>query len=312
LTESRIAAISIVTIGLGLILCGLSTSILFLGAATVLMSFGFHYFEPTNSSQLLLLSKSHELGKAQGKLRSYESIAGLVGSGLVLLLTFFLDFRSTFYVIGGIVTAVGIYLALALPSNRTSSEPRRIKIKKEYWLYYTLAFLRGCRRHIFTTFAIFLLVKNHALTITAISTVMLANSVITIFTHRLLGIISDRWGERLVLVTSSLLLIFIFGGYAYVTYLPVLIGLYLVDNVLFGSAIALKSYIGKLAPPEDLTGCLSFGMTANHITAVVIPVGGGIIWSLFGYKATFLAGAAIVAIDMLFATRLPRKPRAAE
>ena len=48
-TESKIAAISIVTIGLGLLLCGLAPSLVVLGLATVLMSFGFHYFEPNNS-----------------------------------------------------------------------------------------------------------------------------------------------------------------------------------------------------------------------------------------------------------------------
>ncbi|UCD63272.1 MAG: MFS transporter, partial [Candidatus Zixiibacteriota bacterium] len=51
-TESKIAAISIVTIGLGLLLCGLAPSLVVLGLATVIMSFGFHYFEPNNSSQL--------------------------------------------------------------------------------------------------------------------------------------------------------------------------------------------------------------------------------------------------------------------
>ncbi|MBD3404497.1 MFS transporter [candidate division GN15 bacterium] len=305
-TESKIGAISIVTLGAGLILSGMAPSLLVLGLATVLMSFGFHYFEPNNSSQLLMLAGRHELGRAQGKLRSFESIAGLVGAGLVLWLTLFLDYRVTFFLIGGLVTLVGLYLTWALPANRAETETRSVKIKRQYWLYYTLSFLRGCRRHIFTTFAIFLLVKNHELGITVVSAIMLTNNLITIFTHRLIGNLSDKIGEKVILVTTSLLLIFIFTGYAYIEYLPLLIGFYLIDNVLFGSSIALKSYLRKIAPPEDLTGCLSFGMTANHITAVVIPIVGGLAWNAFGYQATFLAGAGIVFIDMLFALRLPR------
>jgi len=81
LTESKIAALSMVVLGLGLILCGASPTILFLGMATVVMSFGFHYFEPTNTSQLLAMAKTGQLGKVQGRLYSYESMAGLAGAG---------------------------------------------------------------------------------------------------------------------------------------------------------------------------------------------------------------------------------------
>ena len=305
--ESKISAISIIVLGVGLVMCGMSNSILMLTMATVLMSFGFHYFEPTNSSQLLLISKNENLGKVQGKLSSYSSLAGLIGAGLIMFLTLFLDYRVTFYIMGGGVILIGAYLAYALPSNRTDTDERKIKLKKKYWLYYTLAFLRGCRRHIFTTFAIFLLVKNHDLNITLISGIMLANNFITIFTNRYLGHLSDKLGEKTILVTSSLILVFIFTGYAYVSFLPVLIGLYLIDNMLFGSSIALKSYLKKISTSKDITGCLSFGMTANHITAVIIPVVGGILWSMFGYEITFLMGALIVFIDMLFALRIPKR-----
>ena len=305
LTESRIAALSIIAVGAGLFLCGVAPSLVVLGLATVLMSFGFHYFEPTNSSQLLLLSKSENLGRAQGRLRSYESMAGLIGAVIVLGLTLFLDFHTTFYIFGAAIIAIGLYLTVALPSNRTKTENRKVKLSRKYMLYYSLSFLRGCRRHIFTTFAIFLLVKNHSLDITYVSVLMLANSLITIFTHRWIGHISDKLGERVVLVGASFILIFVFTGYAYITYLPLLLPLFLIDNALFGSSIALKSYLRKIAPPEDVTGCLSFGMTANHITAVVIPIVGGVVWSMFGYKATFIAGAVIVLVDMLLALKVP-------
>lgn len=310
ISESKIVAWSTVVLGMGLLWCGFSPTLIVLGLATMFMSFGFHYFEPTNSSQLLMLASPGQVGKAQGRLRSYESAAGLVGAALVLVLTLFLDYRVTFYLIGGAVTLVGMYLTFALPSNRSKQEKRKLVIKRKYWLYYSLSFLRGCRRHIFTTFAIFLFVKNHGLGITAIAAVMMTNSLITIFTHRWLGFFSDRFGERTVLALSSLMLIFIFTGYAYISYLPVLIALYLVDNILFGSAIALRSYLRKICPSEDLTSCLSFGMTANHVTAVVVPIIGGLAWSAFGHRTTFLAGAAIVFVDMLFALRIPSGQRA--
>ncbi|MEE8575681.1 MAG: MFS transporter, partial [candidate division Zixibacteria bacterium] len=306
-SESRIASLSIITLGLGLLLCGLAPSILTLSLATVIMSFGFHYFEPTNSSQLLSITSAGDLGKAQGRLRSYESIAGLVGAGLVLLITLALDYRATFCIIGGAVAGIGIYLTIALPSNRSKTEKRKVTINKRYWLYYSLSLSRGCRRHIFTTFALFLLVKNHGLDITSVAILMLANSAVTIFTNRMLGTLSDKIGERTILVSSSMLLVGVFCGYAYVSFLPFLVGLYMIDNILFGSSIALKSYLRKISTPEDLTSCLSFGMTANHITAVIIPIAGGLIWSMVGHEATFIAGAGIVFIDMVLAMFMPRQ-----
>lgn len=309
LTESRIVSLAIITVGVGLLFCGLSPSLFAFGAATVLFSFGFHYFEPTNSSQLLALAKQENVGHAQGKLSSWESLAGLIGGALVLVLTIFLDYRMTFYIFGAFVTLVGIYLVLALPPNRGASANRKITIKREYRLYYVLSFLRGCRRHIFTTFAIFLLVKNHEVSITGVSALMLVNSLITIYTHRLLGRLSDSLGERLILAGCSFLLVFIFLGYAYITWLPALIAFYLIDNTLYGSAIALKAYLRKIASDEDLTGCLSFGMTANHITAVFVPVTGGMLWVWLGYQATFILGAAIVAIDMFFSLYVPKRAK---
>ncbi|RKX25583.1 MAG: hypothetical protein DRP46_11795 [Candidatus Zixiibacteriota bacterium] len=311
-TESRIASLSIILIGVGLILCGLSPSLIVLGLATVVVSFGFHYFEPNNTSQLLMLADNSKVGRFQGKLRSFESMAGLVGAGMVLLMTLFLGYREIYYIMGALVLLIGLYFTLALPANRGKSDKRKVTVKKKYWLYYTLYFLRGCRRHIFTTFAIFLLVKNHSLSIQMVTIIMLVNNMITIFTNRLLGNLSDRLGERFVMAGSSFLLIFIFTGYAFIEYLPALIAFYLIDNMLFGSAIALKSYLSKIAPSEDLTSCLSFGMTANHITAVVIPVAGGVAWSLFGYQVTFIGGAAVVLIDLIFSLQVPGAKKIAQ
>lgn len=311
-TESKITAVFMAVLGLGMVLCGASPTILFLTVATFVMSLGFHYFYPANTAQLLALAKPGRIGQAQGRVSSYESIAGLIGAGLVLFLTLFLNFRDTFYIIGGLVLGIGVYLTLALPPNRGKSEQRKIHLKKRYWLYYTLSFLRGCRRHIFTTFALFLLVKNHGLDITVISSVMIANNVITFFTNRGIGHLSDRLGERAVLAGSSFTLVLIFCGYAYIGILPVLIGFYLIDNILFGSNIALQSYLHKISVPDDLTGNLSFGMTANHITAVIVPVLGGLAWDMFGFKVTFLAGAVIVFIDFLFALQIPNRDALAD
>ncbi|MBD3167870.1 MAG: MFS transporter [candidate division Zixibacteria bacterium] len=304
LAESKIAALNIIILGGGLLMVGWAENLWMMGVGTFISSVGFHYFLSSNKSQLLNLIKRRNSGREQGKLMSIESISAVAATLAVLGLTLFLSYRVTFTIIGSAVTLFGIYFVFAIKSNRVEGERRRAIVKKKYWLYYTLAFLRGSRRHIFTTFAIFLLVANHGLSITAISTLLLINSILIIFTSRLIGNLTDSMGERFILVGTSFILFFIFLGYTYVTYLPVLIGCFILDHILFGSSIALNSYLRKISDREDLTGNLSFGLTANHISAVFIPIIGGAMWELFGYETTFLFGTVIVFLDMLFAMRI--------
>lgn len=300
IAEVRIATLSIVLTGAGLVLVGHSDSVFMLGVGTMVMSMGFHGFISSNQALLLHFIKTRESGKAQGKIASTESMAGVVATACVLAATFFFGYRDTLTVFGAVVILVGVYFTFVIKSNRAKEEERKVTLKKKYSLYYFLSFLRGCRRHIFTTFAIFLLVANHQISISTAALLFFVSNVITIYTNRRIGVLVEKWGERTVLVGSSLFLVFIFSGYAYIPWLPLLAVFYVLDNVLFGSSIALHSYIRKISDKADLTSCISFAVTVNHISAVILPILGGVIWELLGFRATFLFGAAIVFIDMLF------------
>jgi predicted MFS family arabinose efflux permease len=308
MAEVKIATLSIAISGLGLILMGYANSIWALGVGTFVMSVGFHNFLSSNDALLLHHIKTKESAKAQGKIRSTESAAGVIATACVFVATLWLGYRQILPLFGAIVLLAGIYLSFTLKSNRVEGEERKVCFKREYSLYYLLSFLRGCRRHIFSTFAIFLLVANHHLHISAVSILFFVSSLVTTYTYRAMGHVVEKWGERTVLAGSSFLLIFIFSGYAFIGWLPLLIVFYVIDNVLFGSSIALDSYMRKIALRADLTNCLSFSQTANHISAVIIPVLGGVIWEIFGYQSTFLFGAGIVLIDALFSLKVKIKP----
>jgi predicted MFS family arabinose efflux permease len=304
LAEAKIVTTSIILAGVGLIMVGHSNSVLMLGAGTLVMSIGFHNFLSSNQALLLHFIKTKESGKAQGKIKSTESLAGVIATLCVLFTTFFLGYQETLTVFGALVILVGFYFTLVLKSNRAEEEKRKVCLKKKYSLYYLLSFLRGCRRHIFTTFAIFLLVANHQISISTAAILFFVSNVVTIYTNSLIGTLVEKWGERPVLAGSSLLLVFIFSGYAFIPWLPVLAVFYVIDNMLFGSSIALHSYARKISERSDLTSCISFSVTANHISAVILPILGGVIWEVLGFKATFLLGAAIVFLDMLFSLRV--------
>ncbi len=302
LAESKISALSVLILGLGLLTVGNTVDLWMLGFGTFVMSVGFHYFLAANKSQLLSSITTFESGRMQGKLMSLESTASVFATLVVLVSSLILDYHLIFSIFGSLLVLLGVYFAIVIKPNRVKEEKRKARLKSRYWLFYILNFLRGSRRHVFTTFAIFLLVANHRMSITGIYLLLLVNSIIIIFTAPLIGYLTETVGERNVLFTSSFLLVFIFLGYAYVQSLPILVGCFILDHILFGSMIALDSYLRKISAPEDLTANLSFSVTANHLSAVVIPLAGGAIWDLFGYQITFLFGSAIVFIDMLFAS----------
>ncbi len=120
-----------------------------------------------------------------------------------------------------------------------------------------------------------------------------------------------RFGERAVLSAGFSLLIFVFLGYAYVPYLPLLYALFVLDNVIFGTNLAVSTYLQKIAVgDEELTSNLSLQQTLNHISAIAMPLIGGTVWTLFGARAPFLMGVAIAALSLALAQfmRVPAPP----
>ena len=308
LSEVRIMALSVILLGVGMFLSGQAANTPFLLASTVVMSFGFHFFYPTNNAVVLMAVEKQHTPKALGQLRSLAAIAALAATGAVYLLAGSWGYRRLFMVVGGLV-AVGGLLLLPLGNAQGGLPPRRrVVLRRRYWLYYLLSFLMGSRRHIFTTFAIFLLVREYGISVQTTATLFLVNSLVNIFVLPLVGKMVSRVGERLMLSVAFGTLAFVFLGYAYVTYLPLLFVLYVIDNVLFGFNLALITYFQKIAvTPEEITSNISVEQTINHISAIVVPVIGGTVWELFGSQAPFLAGVGVVLVSLIL-TQFIRTP----
>jgi len=300
LSEVRIMALSVVLLGIGMFMTGQATDVSFLLISTVVMSFGFHFFYPSNNAVVLMAVEKQHTPKALGQLSSLAAVAALAATGMVYLLAGSWGYRRLFMVVGGLVVAGGLLL-LPLGGGKEGLPPRRrVVVRRQYWLYYVLSFLMGSRRHIFTTFAIFLLVREYGISVQTTATLFLINSLINTYVLQLVGKLVSRLGERLMLSVAFGTLAFVFLGYAYVTYLPLLFALYVIDNVMFGFNLALITYFQKIAvTPEEITSNLSVEQTINHIAAVVVPVIGGTVWELFGSQAPFLAGIGIVLVSLV-------------
>ena len=333
LVEMRIAGLSVVVLGLGLALTAMAQNLVGLIGATLVMSVGFHFFYGSYSSAVLITVGPDEAPKVLGRVNSLGAFAAAVSTLLVLLTLDAVGYRTLLLVSGMVVLVGGLVL---LPFGRQPVRAQRVRrrsaLKRRYWLYYALQFLMGSRRHIFTTFATFLLVKDYEVTPQTTTLLFLINSLIGTYFHQAFGKIVARVGERRVMTLNFMLLTLVFLGYAFVpsinaleapsillpelglgewTFFPsfsatpalmILLSLFVIDHVLFGFSIAIQSFFQKIAVrPEDITPNISLGQTINHIAAVIVPIVGGVVWEAVGARYTFLAGVVIAILSLVLA-----------
>lgn len=298
-SEIKIMAICIIMLGGGIFLTGQANNAPYLFFSTLVMSFGFHFFYSSNNSVVLMTLKKEEAPKFMGQLNSLGAIAALAATGAVYFLTQSWGYKNLYMAIGGFVAAGGVFLLLFKDGQESLPSRRKILLRWQYWLYYLLSFLMGCRRHIFTTFAIFLLVKEYGISVQTTALLFLVNSVVSVYTLQSIGKLVHRLGERLMLTIAFSILIIVFLGYAFVTYLPILFILFVVDNVLFGVSMALTTYFHKIAvTQEEITSNVAVQQTINHIAAIVVPIIGGIVWKSYGSQTPFLVGVGIVTVSL--------------
>ncbi len=299
-SEMRIMALSIVLLGVGIVLTGQATTVPLLLVATVVMSFGFHYFEPSNNGMILMSVEHKQTPKTMGELKSIGAIAAVLATGTVYLLAGRIGYRDIFIAVGGVVACGGFLLFFMGKGPHKLPARRRVKLRRRYWLFYTLTFLMGSRRHIFTTFAIFLLVSKFKISVETTAILFLVNGLVNTYSYRFIGRLITHLGERAVLSIAFLALIPVFLGYAYVNVLPILFLLFVLDSILFGFNFAVTTYFQKIAAsPEEMTSNMSLQTTISHISAVVVPVIGGTVWAVFGSRAPFLAGVGIAVVSLI-------------
>ena len=275
---------------------------------SVIGSVGFHLWWPVSNTIALRLSATDIQGRRLGQIRSVAAVAQLVGIGIVALAVAGIGIRPLFIVSGSIVVLGGLMVFRIRGLNRVQNTSRLV-LRRRYWLYYALTFLDGGRRHIFMTFAIFLLVRDHAVDVQTIAVLGLVNGVVTVGGAYVFGRLIDGIGERPVLMVSFGALALIFTGYATISSLTVLFALYVLDNFFFSAEIGVTTYLRKiLIDPSDLRPSLVVGLTMNHVAAVVVPVTGGILWKAFGHQVPFLGGAILAVLAMVLSVLVSDAP----
>lgn len=299
--EHRLAALSIALLGIGTGITGLFPSYAGLAFTTLVMSFGFHYYETSNQSLTLQYFSTGVSPLVFGRLRSLAAASSIVSGVMIWLLGLFLDYRGTFLVVGALVFLAGIWGMLQEPTHDNIPPQRqRMFLKRKYWLYYVLTFLSGARRQIFMVFSIFLLVKIFHYSVREMTLLFIINNTVAWLLNPLIGRAIVRYGERRISTIEYCGVIMIFMVYAYTDSRLLAALMYIIDNILFNFAVAIRTYFQKIGEAEDVASSMAVGFTINHIAAVFLPALGGYLW-MIDYRIPFLAGAALGAVSLVFA-----------
>ncbi len=310
-SQQRLAYVSMIALGIGVAFTGLFPSTTGLYVTTLIMSLGFHYLATINQSLSLQWLDKKTSPVTLGKIAAANSFTKL----LVFVLIFFMmkfysvEYKSVYLIFGGITIVLGI-LSWTLFEHFKDDVPQenKLKLKKEYWLFYVLTFFAGARRQIFIVFASFLLVEKFGVHIESMVILLFVNSILNIYLAPKIGKYIVRFGERLALRIEYIGLIIIFTSYAFVSDVYVAYLLYISDHLLFSMAIALKTYFQKIANPKDLASASAISFTINHIAAVFLPVILGIIW-LKSNALVFAIGTLIAVCSLILSFLIPKNPR---
>jgi hypothetical protein len=308
--EQTVAFLALLALGIGTAITGYLPSIMGLYFTTVLMSLGYHYAETINQSLTLQLISKERLPVIMGKQLAVGSFTGLFVFAALYCLVDLLNLGYQLaYLLGGLLTVlVAAMMYFKFPHFKGESEQnKKIILRRRYWLYYLLTFLSGARRQIFVVFAGFLMVEKFHFTVGEMSMLFLINGVLTIYLAPKIGQLVSYWGEKRTLTLEYCGLIIIFSCYAIAESAVFASMLYILDHFFFAMAIALKSYLKKIADPADIAATAGVSFSINHIAAVLLPFALGLVW-IVSPPMVFITGALIAVMSLVLSQMVPSEP----
>ena len=156
-------------------------------------------------------------------------------------------------------------------------------------------------------FAGFLMVEKFYFSVGEMAILFLVNGVLTIYLAPRIGRLVSYWGEKRILTLEYTGLIIIFSCYAIADSALFASLLYILDHLFFAMAIALKSYLKKIADPADMASTAGVSFSINHIAAVILPFALGLIW-IVSPAIVFIVGATIAFMSLLLSQMIPDQP----
>jgi len=318
LCSRRLGAFALLLGVVGALMIGLvSTSYAVMIIWLFLYTLGQHVFMPLSSTIGMELAREGQAGQRLGQLNAVRTTAAILGSSLIFMGFKYLGmtFKVTF-----ILAATGLLIAavlmFAMQPEKGKPPVQYLKLHREYRLYYLLAMLSGSRKQLFITFAPWVLITIFNQPTQTIATLMTIGGIIGILFQPFLGWATDHLGERFILTSEAVLLVFVCLGYGFaksvfpqgVAFL-IICACYLLDQMLMSVGIARSTYMKKIAlVPADVQPALTAAVTIDHFFSISVALIGGVIWNALGFQYVFLMGVFIAILNFFTAMRVRVPP----
>jgi MFS family permease len=321
LCSRRLGMVAMILGALGAVLIGFASSSY--GMMTVwlfIYSMGNHLFMPIASTIGMELAREGQDGRRLGQLNAIRNLAAIMGSFSVVLGFKYLGFtfQHTF-AISAVLLGVAALLLFMMKPEPIIEKRGFLQLHREYRLYYILNVLSGARKQLFITFAPWVLVSVLEQPTQIMATLFTIGGVIGILFQPLLGWAIDKLGERIVLASEAVILVFVCIGYGYAKFLfpantafLVVCACFLIDQMIFSVGMARSTYMKKIAlQPDHIQPALTAAVTIDHVFSITAALVGGVIWNAFGFQYVFLLGMLIAIINFFTAlrVRLPQRPQ---
>lgn len=307
--QQTAAYFSLFLLGFGTLITGFFPSTMGLYITTLLMSTGFHYLETLHSSLSLQWIRKEQAPSFLGKISAVRSFMALfiLATLYVMMKIFDVGYIAVYVLSGGITIVFAIVAWLGFEHFKDDVvQETKLFLRKKYWLFYILTFLAGARRQIVVVFAGFLLVERFHFNVENMLLLLIVNTILNMICAPYAGKLIERFGENLSLKLEYISIVLIFILYGLVQSQAMAVVLYILDNLFYTIAIALKTYFQKIADPKDIAVTSGVASAINHIAAVFLPFTLGIVW-IYSASAVFFIGAAIAMIAFLLTFLLPKK-----
>jgi len=209
-----------------------------------------------------------------------------------------------------LAAAISLFLIKPAPLENPA---RRLVFNKKYALFYWLNIVFGARKQIFLTFAPWVLIRVFGCGVETFALLGFLGTVLSLGFRPLLGQAIDRLGERVIISAESILLVVMSLLYGFSpswfsreTALTITMACFITDQLLFSVRIARTTYLNRIVDrPEDLTPTISMGLSLDHAVSMLIPLGGGLLWTYYGYLPVFLISGLLALVNLGLAFGIP-------
>lgn len=319
LCSRRLGMVAMILSAVGAVLIGFaSTSYGVMIVWLFIFSMGNHLYMPIASTVGMELAREGQDGRRLGQLNAIRNFAVILGSFSVVLGFKYLGFtfQHTF-AISAVLLSVAAVLLFMMKPEPVVEKRGFLQLHNEYRLYYILNVLSGARKQLFITFAPWVLVNVLGQSTAIMATLFTIGGVIGILFQPLLGWAIDKLGERIVLASEAVVLVFVCLGYGFAKFIfpediafLVVCACFLIDQMIFSVSMARATYMKKIAIQSDhIQPALTAAVTIDHVFSITAALVGGVIWSVFGFQYVFLLGVVIAVINFFTAlrVRVPQK-----